>query len=87
MSFLGWLQLERRVTQLEKELTQLKQLTEPLQTILPVAIDFEAFSGEVVSGKEVEEEAAIHEDESVEEREYREEQNWLSQRKQKAGVI
>lgn len=84
MSFLGWLQLERRVTQLEKELTQLKQLTEPLQTILPVAIDFEAFSGEVVSGKEVEEEAAIHEDESVEEREYREEQNWLSQRKQKA---
>lgn len=92
MSLFGWLHLERRVSQLEKELNQLRLFPfgVPQADVIPEQfnkiVEDELFRG-VTSGSEAEEEELEHEGESVEEREYREEVKWLSQRKQRESRV
>jgi len=47
----------------------------------------ETYFGEVIPGYEIFEGELANEEDSVEEREWREEQNWLNKRKQKDGTI
>lgn len=87
MSLNAWLTLNKRVTRLERQLQKLEQDNITLISTPFLEPSLEEVEGEVTRGREVEEDASLLDEETVEEREYREEQKWLSQRKQKEKMV
>jgi len=87
MSLADWVTLNKRVGRLERLIRKLEQDNIALISLPFLEPSLEEFEGGVTRGREVEEDATLLDEETVEEREYREEQRWLSQRKQKERVV
>jgi len=87
MSLKEWFILNKRVTKLEQHIMNLRKENLALISTPFLEPEVDSFDGEIVRGSEIEENEALLEEESVEEREYREEQNWLRQRKQKEKMV
>ena len=90
MSIWEWFKLNKRVGRLEQTLFNIQKENLTLMSIpfLDTAVDkIEEFDGEIVRGREVEEDESLLEEDSVEEREYQEEKRWEAQRKQKERMV
>jgi hypothetical protein len=80
LSFWGW------KIEISKEAKELK-VAEPQKEMEIIGGTYVEFLGEVIPGYETFEGELQQEEDSVEECEWREEQNWLNKRKQKDGTI
>lgn len=87
MSILDWLHLNKRVGRLEKIIQRLEQENIAIMAAPFIESSLEEMEGEVIRGREIEEDQSLLDEDSVEEREYIEEQKWMAQRKQKAKMV
>lgn len=87
MSIWNWLTLDKRVSRLERVIVRLEQENLTIMATPFIDTAIEEVEGEIVRGREIEEDQALLDEDSVEEREYIEEQKWIAQRKQKAKMV
>lgn len=88
MSLFDWIKLNKRVERLEDLIQKIQQdnitlVSTPLLTPFIEKIE----ESEIIRGREIEEDLSNLDEETVEEREYREEKKWESQRKQKERLV
>ena len=87
MSLRDWFNINKRVRKLEQLFQKLQQENITLISTPFIEPSIDLPEGEFVRGREIEEDAALLDEETVEEREYREERRWLAQRKQKEKMV
>lgn len=87
MSLLNWLTLNKRMSRLERVIVRLEQENLTIMATPFIEPSLEELEGEIVRGREVEEDQSLLDEDSIEEREYIEEQKWMAQRKQKAKMV
>jgi len=87
MSLKSWLNLNKRVRRLEGLIQKLEEENIALISHPFIEPSIDLPEGEFTRGRELEEDFIEADGDSVEEREYQEEQKWLTQRKQKAKMV
>ena len=87
VTLMNWFTLNRRVKRLEKLVQKIGQDNIAVMTLPFLPAEEDAPSGDFISGSEVEEELAEEAGDTVEEREYFEEQKRLNRQQRKDRLV